>query len=298
MVGYPSLGDSWNELRFERVGVHAKVPADPVASLVAMASDRTDLWLPLLRELTETYPGWAVWKNVDSALAGTGDVDSLAPPSDWPAIERTFVDWVERSELGPALICRHIPQGPHFITFEEGSPYIVQLDVKDRGTFRGSTLVDAWSLLPLTEINEMGVRLVRPGTEGVIKLCMNGVRKGGRRNEKGLQTKRVAELLASDPKGVEAAARLLGPARGALMRGVAAVVDGGWDRKAMLTVEAWSALRGLSEPRVAASRWWFLRVTAKRCRVVDLIRSHDRRIDGHLEAWLATVADDHTIIRR
>jgi hypothetical protein len=263
-----------------------------------MSSDRTDLWLPLLRELTDKYPGWAVWKNVDSALAGTGDVDSLAPPSDWPAIEQTFLDWVSRSGLGPAVICRHIPQGPHFITFEPGSPYIVQLDVKERGTFRGSTLIDAWTLLPLTEVSEAGVRLVRPGAEGVIKLCMNGVRKGGRPNWEGLRTKRVAELLASDPEGVEAAAMWLGRARGALVRGAAAVVDGGWDRKAMLTVEAWAAVRGLKEPRVATSRWWFLRVTAKRCIVIDLIRSHDRRIDGDLESWIATVAPDHEIIRQ
>lgn len=262
-----------------------------------MATDRTDLWLPLLRELTETYPGWAVWKNVGSAFAGTGDVDSFAPPSDWPAIQRTFLDWVDREErLGPALICRHIPQGPHFITFEEGSPYIVQLDVKERGTFRGSTLIDAWSLLPLTEIDDLGFRRVRPGLEGVIKLCMNGVRKGGRPNAEGLRIKRVRELLASDPEGVAAAAELLGPARSPLLRGVEAVLADTWDRPAMATVEAWCALRGLAEPTVAASRWWFLNVTAKRCQVVDLIRLHDRRIEGDLDEWLAGVAEGHTII--
>ncbi|CAN5412691.1 hypothetical protein BH23ACT9_BH23ACT9_28980 [soil metagenome] len=258
--------------------------------------DRTNLWLPLLRELTETYPGWAVWKNVESAFAGTGDVDSFAPPSDWPAIQQTFIDWAGRSGLGPVLMCRHIPQGPHFITFQEGSPYIVQLDVKERGTFRGSTLIDAWSLLPLTQVSEQGFRGVRPGTEGVIKLCMNGVRKGGHPNHDGLQKKRVAELLAADPDGVAATAVLLGPARKALLRGAAAVVDGGWDRRAMLTVEAWSAARGIATPTVAASRWWFLNVTAKRCGVVTLIRDHERRIDGDLETWLASVADDHTIV--
>ncbi|HUG83508.1 MAG TPA: hypothetical protein VMM13_03040 [Euzebya sp.] len=262
-----------------------------------MATDRTDLWLPLLRELTETYPGWSVWKNVRSAFAGTGDVDSFAPPSDWPAIQQTFIDWAGHSGLGPVLICRHIPQGPHFITFEDGSPYIVQLDVKERGTFRGSTLIDAWSLLPLSQVREEGFRGVRPGAEGVIKLCLNGVRKGGHANHEALREKRVAELLESDPEGVSAAAQLLGPARRALLRGAAAVVDGEWDRRAMLTVEAWSAARGLTEPRVAASRWWFLNVTAKRCGVVDLIREHDRRIDGDLEPWLDTVADSHTILR-
>lgn len=262
-----------------------------------MTGDRTELWLPLLRELTETYPGWAVWKNIASAFAGTGDIDSFAPPSDWPSIQQTFIEWVTRSGLGPVLICRHIPQGPHFITFEQGSPYIVQLDVKERGTFRGSSLIDVWSLLPLTRVTEQGIRSVRPGTEGVIKLCMNGVRRGGRPNHEGLRVKRVAELLASDPEGVALTAELLGPARRALLRGADAVVAGGWDRRAMATVEAWSALRGVATPGIAASRWWFLNVTAKRCGVITLIRDHERRIDGDLDAWLKTVADDHEIIR-
>lgn len=261
-----------------------------------MTSDRTQLWLPLLQELTATYPGWAVWKNVTSAFAGTGDIDSFAPPSSWDAIQRTFVAWAQRTGLGPVLICRHIPQGPHFITFEEGSPYIVQLDVKERGTFRGSTLIDAWSLLPLTEMDAQGFRRVRPGAEAVIKLCMNGIRKGGRPNEEGLRTKQVAQLLAADPDGVIAAAELLGPARHALLRGAKAVVDGGWDRPAMSTVEAWCGARAIAEPKVAASRWWFLNVVAKRCGVVDLIREHDRCIEGELSSWLDAVAEEHTIV--
>lgn len=272
------------------------MPADLRTGHRTVTRDRTRLWLPLLRELTETVPGWAVWKNVTSAFAGTGDVDSFAPPSDWDRIQETFTGWAGNAGLGPVLVCRHIPQGPHFITFEEGSPYIVQLDVKERGTFRGSTLIDAWSLLPLTEIDALGFRRVRPGAEGVIKLCMNGVRKGGRPNTEALRTKRVAELLAADPDGVVAAAGLLGPAGNALMRGATAVMEGRWDRRAMAAVEAWSAARMIAEPRVAASRWWFLNVVAKRCGVVDLIREHDRRIDGDPRQWLAGVADEHTII--
>jgi hypothetical protein len=61
---------------------------------------------------------------------------------------------------------------------------------------------------------------------GVIKLCMNGVRRGGRPNVEGLVGKRVADLLAADAEGVEAAAALFGLAAGALRRGGAAVV--GW----------------------------------------------------------------------
>ncbi len=261
-----------------------------------MSLDRTELWLPLLQELTRANPGWAVWKNIGSAFAGTGDVDSFAPPKAWPGIEATFIDWSRRMGLGPVLICRHIPQGPHFITFQPGSPYIVQLDVKERGTFRGSTLIDADDLVLLSELDAQGFRRIRPGAEGVIKLCMNGTRKGGRVNAEGLHAKGVAGLLASDVEGVIAASALLGPASTALLRGATAVIDGGWDRRAMATVEAWSIARSAVEPQVAASRWWFLNHTAKRCGVVDLIRTHERRIDGELDAWLDSVRADHTII--
>lgn len=260
------------------------------------APERTDLWLPFLRQLTEQYPGWAVWKNVESALAGTGDVDSFAPPSVWPAIQRTFESWVaERGDLGPVIVCRHIPQGPHFITLQEGSPYIVQLDVKVRGTFRGSTLIDAWDLQRLSEIDPRGFRRVRPGVEGVIKLCLNGVRRGGRPNLEALREKRVADLLSSDPEGVDAGAELLGWAADALRRGAAAVVDGTWDQRSMRIVDTWSLARSLGEPRVAVSRLWFLYYRAPRCPVVSLIRDHERRVPDDREAWLRSVAEGHEV---
>jgi hypothetical protein len=261
-----------------------------------MTSDvlrRDELWLSLLRRLTERFPGWAVWKNVESALAGTGDVDSFAPPADWPEIQRTFVDWVVESGMGPALVCRHIPQGPHFITIQRGSPYIVQLDVKERGTFRGSTFIDAWSLLPLTEMDDRGFRRVRPGVEGVIKLCMNGVRRGGRPNAVALEKKRVRALLAADPEGVRLAAQLMGPAGPAVVRGARAVLEGRWDRRAMLLVESWAAFRSLAEPGTAVSRWRFLNITAPRCPVIHLIRECDRKMPGDPETWLRSVAAGH-----
>lgn len=258
--------------------------------------DRTELWLPLLRRLTEQHPGWSIWKNARSAFAGTGDIDSLAPEAEWPAIEATFEAWVaERPDLGPVIVCRHIPQGPHFITLQEGSPYIVQLDVKDRGTFRGSTLLDAQDLQRLSEIDDLGFRRIRPGAEGVIKLCMNGLRRGGRPNPEGLQAKGVADLLRSDPDGVDAAAELLGPAAEALRRGARAVAAGSWDEGAMRQVDRWALLRSSAEPRVAASRLWFLYYQAARCPVITLIRNDDRRVPDDRVGWLRHVARDHEV---
>lgn len=259
-------------------------------------TDRTELWLSLLRRVTDEFPGWAAWKNTNSAMAGKGDVDSLAPPADWPAIQETFRLWCAERGYSPMVVCRHVPQGPHFITFEPGSAYIVQFDVKERATFRGSTLVDAWSLQSLTEMDPRGFRRVRPGADGVIRLCSNGIRKFGRVDVGALAEKRVRQLLAADPAGVEAIAASFGPARKALLRGVQAVLNGGWDRGAMLKVEAWALARSVAEPRVAMSRLWFGKVTLKRCPVLHIIRQQDRRVPSDFARWLDEVRSGHEVL--
>ncbi len=259
-------------------------------------TDRTELWLSLLLRLTEEFPGWAAWKNVDSAMAGKGDVDSLAPPSDWPKIRDTFEAWAAERHYAPIVVCRHVPQGPHFVTFEPGSAYIVQLDVKERATFRGSTLIDAWSLQRLVEIDAGGYRRVRRGADGVIRLCSNAIGKGGRLNTSAIVAKRIPELLRADPEGVEAMADLFGPARFALLAGVRALLAGGWNRGAMLQVESWALARSVAEPKVMLSRLWFGQVIVKRCPVLRIIRHHDRRVPLDFDAWLDEVRRSHEIV--
>lgn len=258
--------------------------------------DRSDLWLPLLRRLTERFPGWAVWKNVESALAGRGDIDSFAPPDSWDAIEGVFVDWARENRLGPLLVCRHIPQGPHYVALEPGSPYLLVLDVKRLGTFRGASLIDVEDLARLAVLDPRGFRRIRPGAEGVLKLVYNGMRPGGGKNAAGLAEKGVVPLLESDPEGVREAARLFGPAEAAVLRAVRAVVAGGWDRRALLRAEAWSLAKAMTEPRVMLGRLWLKLVRVRRCPVLRVIRERGRRIPGDPEAWLEEVARTHEIL--
>ena len=189
---------------------------------------------------------WSVWKNVGSALEGHGDVDSLADPSDWPEIETLWLRWVRANELHPAIVCYHVPQGPHFVVLDPASPWLIQLDVKKLATFRGCQILNADQLIGLSEIDAEGFRRVRPGVEGVIKLVMNGMTRGGGENPEGLATKRVRELLASDPSGVVEASKLFGTAQPAIVSASEAVLRGDWDTEAARRVER-SALVGEHE---------------------------------------------------
>lgn len=272
----------------------ASVEADATTS--TRVRDRTALWLPLLRRLSETFPDWATWKNVESALAGTGDVDSLAPPARWREIQEMFADWAREHEMGPVVSCPHVLMGPHLITFEPGADYIVQLDVKERATFRGSTLIDVRRLKPLTVMDERGFRRIRSGADGVIRLCSNAIRPGGTVDREALSIKRIPDLLRSDPEGVEAMAEHFGPARRALLDGVDALLTGGWDLRAMRNVERWALMRSVAEPWTVARRIWFARVWKQRCPVVRIVRENARRIPEDPEAWLREVKRNHEVI--
>ena len=262
----------------------------------ARPHDRTELWLSLLQRLTNEHPDWATWKNVDSAMAGTGDIDSLAPPNSWSAIQATFVDWATARGFGPVISCPHILMGPHLVTFEPGADFILQLDVKERATFRGSTLIDVDMLRPLTVLDPRGVRRIRSGADGVVRLCSNGIRPGGDADPGAIRVKRIRELLADDPEGAEAMARHFGPVRGDLLAGVRAVAEGGWDRRAMRRVELWALMRSVAEPWTVARRIWFARVWKNRCPVVRTIRQEERRVPPDLDGWLDEVRASHDVI--
>lgn len=270
--------------------------ATPTSASAPTPVDRTELWLGLVRRLTEAFPAWSTWKNTDSAFAGTGDIDSLAPPALWPEIEATFFDWCREQGFGPAISCPHVLMGPHLVAIQPDSPYILQLDVKERVTFRGSTLVDARALLDLAVMDERGFRRARKGADGVFRLLSNGARRGGRMNEEGMRVKRVRELLAADREGAVLAARRFGPAAGALMRGVDAAIEGGWDDAAMRTVERWALLRGLAEPGVAVRRVVFARRWKHGCPVLRIIRENGRLVPDDLEGWLSEVEQNHRIV--
>jgi len=255
------------------------------------------VWIPLLQRLTTVAPTWAVWKNVDSALQRDGDIDSMAAPSEWAAIERETRVWAARHGLGPVVACTHIPGGLNLVVADADSPYLFEIGVKERKLFRGSALFTYDQLVPLSVLDPRGFRRVAPGAEGVLKLLLNGTRRGGGKDAAGLRDKNVVALLTADPEGAHRCASAIGGAAGpALRRAADAAAAGGWDRGAMAIVEARALLRTLAEPGMTVRRVRFLASGKNPCPVVHALLGNARYIPGDRERWLADVAATHSLV--
>ena len=253
------------------------------------------LWLRLIRRLTDLTSTWLVWKNADSALAGIGDIDSAAAQVEWPVTAAAFRTWASEESLLPVTICPHIPGGLNLIALPGDSALILEMGVKARKMFRGSTLFAIEDLLPLSQLDPRGFRRLRPGAEGLFKLVLNGIKPGGRVDEAGLASKHVRDLLREDPEGAQRAAALFGPASGRARAGARAAAAGGWDRGAMLAVETWALLRGPRHPDVLARRAWFRLRGTQSCPVVrSLLRDH-RRIPLDRDRWFREVEREHVL---
>jgi hypothetical protein len=259
--------------------------------------DRSPVWLPLLTRLTRTIPSWGMWKSADSAFFGNGDIDSVASSEDLPLIEAEFARWAGEQKLGPVIVCPHAaPFMRVLVALDKDQRSLLELDLTLRKTFHGATLFVPADLVPLMSIDEQGVRKIRPGAEGVILLLHNGMRKGGLPNREGLQGKRVVELLQQDPVGIEAAAQLFGPGASAVSAGARSLIEGHWNRRAMVAVEAWSLLRALKEPGLLLARTRFRFVTKQRCPLLKQVYG-GRRVPSNVDVdtWIGQVADTHQV---
>lgn len=114
-------------------------------------------------------------------------------------------------------------------------------------------------------------------------------------NEEGLRVKGVRDLLSGDREGVEMAAEWFGPLKGVLLDGADAVIAGGWDRRAMATLELYSTARSVLEPVTAARRFWFKHYGVKKCGVLQSVRGEHRAISGDTDEWTRRIAVNHEV---
>lgn len=253
-------------------------------------------WLPLLRSLTAISPTAGVWKNAEPALAGEGDIDFSAPPADWDGIVDRFVAWASDRGFTPAVVCRHAPDTMFLLAVQPDAVGFLQLDVRSRVTFRGSTVFRAEDLGPMMRMDPRGFRRLRPGAEGLLKLVLRGLSAGGRPKPSGLRRERVAALISEDPEGARRAAALFGLGERPLLVGMEAVVASKWNRQAMLGVEVRSLLRGAVEPATAWRRVRSRLSDRDPCPVLHVLRRRGRAVPVDLPAWLALVSTTDMVV--
>jgi hypothetical protein len=260
------------------------------------APDLAARWLALLRDLTIATPSWGVWKNADAAMIGDGDIDSSAPMAEFTAITDVFAEWARQQELGPVVVCRHIPRVMFLAALDPDRPTFYELDVLGRKYFRGAPFFVAEQLVPMMEQDARGFRRVRPGVEGVILLVQNGAHRGGAANTEGLARRGVRTLLTADPDGVRQAATLFGSAAGAALDLADAVVAGNWDRRAMQHLELHAVAKAVAAPTVPLGRLRLRLWTKRRCPLLRSVFFADRALPYDRRGWLQEVARTHLVL--
>lgn len=254
--------------------------------------DRSARWLPLLRRLTDVSPTWVSWKSVESALGGYGDIDSTADPHERAAILATFKEWATAQQLGPVIVCRHGPNLDVLVALCGTEPFF-EVDVMPRKVFLGSTMFRYDDLLPLAQTDQRGLRLLRPGAEGLIKLLLNGTRRDGHPNQQGLRHHGIVDKLTQDMEGAHLLTRLFGPGQRAALQLASAVVAGEWNRRAALQLEGWFLARAVLEPRSVANKIRF-RIAKRTCPVLRAMLA-GRRVPEPRDEWLLDVRRDHRV---
>lgn len=255
--------------------------------------DLPSLLLPLLGKLTRAAADQGVWKNADAGLTGEGDLDLIADRSEWEGIRILVQSWAAEVGLGPVIVCRHMPNAEFLLTVDRAKSDFLQLDVRDRLTFRGSTVFRSSDVAHLMEMDPRGFRRLRAGAEGLLKLVMSGTGPLGRPKLKTLRKERIIELMASDPSGMYGAAEsVFAWVKNSVLAGADAAMRGQWNRRAMATVEAWYALKGVTEPRTVVGRFR-ARHVKRDCEIMLTSLRFGRRIPGDVDEWVERVASSH-----
>jgi hypothetical protein len=248
-------------------------------------------WVPLLKRLTEISLGWGVWKNADQAISVSGDIDSISPPVDRPALLREFLRWAAENDMAPTFLCGHLPGSVLGVAVRGRE--LVELQLCEQAVFRGARLFTAEDVRGLMMMDPRGFRRLRPGSEGLLLLFFNAMMHGGRLSLQGHKSERLLGLMRDDPEGLDAATSVFRSAQEPARRLAAAVLDGSWDRRSAVHLEMWAMTRALSDPPFLAARVAFRVFGDQYCPLLPVLR-RGRIVNDDLDAWIPRVRRTHT----
>jgi hypothetical protein len=257
--------------------------------------EREAVWLDLLRRLTSTCSGCAADGNFDEGFVGQGDIDLVAPVNAWPDLEREFRGWAARHQIEPVIVCRH--RTGVLMLLAMGTKHTTFFELEARGLryFRGALLFEAQDLTSMMEMDPRGFRRLRRGAAAMIRLIPSGTRWDGKLKWKGSRIDTIAQWLREDQNGVAESAKLYRAADGSALAAAQGVMEGRWNRKAMLTVGAWALAKSLLRPDILVRRAFSRLFAEKECIVLRTLRENSRQVPHGAREWLETVRADHEV---
>lgn len=237
-----------------------------------------------LRELTRRHEGLVVWKHLDRALLGQGDIDAAAPLGDTEAIAADAIR-IAPTILGATHVisCHHVAdKWLHFFVQPRLLPQLFEFDLCTQPARGLAPWANPHAMPRLAVVGPDGIRRLRQGAEAVVSLVYHGLSPRGGYRLAGAEREIVERGLAEDLSGArEACSALLPrPVRAPLLELVDRLSAGGWDvRRARLAFLGF-VVSGLAHPRFTVRRVLFRARLAvgRECLMSDLARHHGRQV--------------------
>ena len=134
-------------------------------------------WLKICQHLTLKFPDIIFWKHVESGLNGIGDIDTFATKESSPLIAQYFSTLAVEvfQDVRSIVACDHLPYAILiYIARESVYPVLNEFDIGWEQKRFGWPCLTNNKLLPLSEINQMGIRAPTSGAQAVILLILYG----------------------------------------------------------------------------------------------------------------------------
>lgn len=251
----------------------------------------------LLADLCSRHDALVVWKHLDRALRGRGDIDAAAPADATPAIVADAVRLAPRLLAASHVIrCGHVADKDLlFFVRPQQLPQLFELDLCTQPSRGLAPWAEPRALCRLTADRPDGIRALRPGAEAVVSLVYHGLSHNGRARLHGDERVIVEHGLRTDLDGAVWASALLPPrpARRAVRAVVRTVAGGGWDSRQARQAWAGFLAAGAVSPRFVARRTAFRArlATDRDCVMSRLARRNGRRVPEAGLTALLTAAD-------
>jgi hypothetical protein len=250
-----------------------------------------------LSELSALHPKFVVWKHLDRALRGQGDVDAAAPRSTLSSIQEDAAV-MARGTLGASHVihCGHgATRESQFFVQRQRLPQLFELDISHQPSKAGGPWARPDSMTQLATVRPDGIRSLRPGAEALVSLVLHGISRGGSDRLPPAERSIVNLGLISDLAGALRACDVLTPmgARGALRELIIALSAGEWRaQKAKLAYLAFAANASI-HPLFAARRagFRFALRRKKYCVMYECAQFNGRRVvGGDLDDFISRVS--------